>query len=117
MFDTIALHNTTGNGYSQDFFVARLNDIATASPGEAVPADGIVVYPNPASSEITLSGHGQIPGETMITILNFRGEQIMQEKFNYPDNLEMDVSNLASGLYLLQIRTNRGLESKKLVIQ
>ncbi len=116
-FDTISLHNTSGNGFSQDFFVARLNDIVTTIPGEAVPADGMVIYPNPAGRRIIINGNGKIHGETMITVLNSRGEQIMHQQFTSQDIMEMDVTNLDCGLYLLQLRTKSGVEVKKLVIR
>jgi hypothetical protein len=31
--------------------------------------------------------------------------------------IEMDVSTLAKGIYLLKIQTNKGIETKKLVVQ
>jgi LEA14-like dessication related protein len=46
-----------------------------------------------------------------------KGEQVMQRKFQNPTPVEMDVSMLAKGIYLVKIQTGAGIESKKLVIE
>jgi LEA14-like dessication related protein len=53
----------------------------------------------------------------MITIFSLKGEQIMYGQFQNQNPVEMDVSMLAKGIYLVKIQTSEGVESKKLVIQ
>jgi hypothetical protein len=46
-----------------------------------------------------------------------KGEQVMQRKSQNQNVIEMDVSTLAKEIYLVNIQTRHGIESKKLVIQ
>jgi len=43
--------------------------------------------------------------------------QILQDKFRNKQQMEMDVSALTKGIYLVKIETTVGIESKKLVMQ
>jgi hypothetical protein len=51
-----------------------------------------------------------------ITILNMCGVQIMQEIFTNQNRIEMDVSRLTKGIYLVKLQTPAGIETKKLII-
>jgi hypothetical protein len=75
------------------------------------------VYPNPASNKITITRDRDLPGETMIAIFNMKGEQVLNDCFQNQNPVEMDVSTLESGIYLLKILTRKGNEVKKLVVQ
>jgi len=75
------------------------------------------VYPNPATNKISIETHGNLLGETTICIFNINGALLQQEKFQSQNLIEMDVSAMAKGIYLLQIQTKAGVESKKLVVQ
>jgi hypothetical protein len=45
------------------------------------------------------------------------GALLQQKKFQSQNLIEMDVSNLSKGFYLIKIQTKKGIETKKLVIQ
>ena len=75
------------------------------------------VYPNPATNKISIATQSNLQGETTICIFNMNGEILQQEKFQSQSLIEMDVSVLAKGIYLLQIQTKAGVENKKLVVQ
>jgi hypothetical protein len=75
------------------------------------------LYPNPSFNKITIANTTKLPGETMISVFNMKGEQIIQGKFQNQTPIDMDVSTLAKGIYLVKIQTKAGVESKKLVIQ
>ena len=53
----------------------------------------------------------------MISIFNMDGEQVMQDVNITQNHLELDVSTLVKGIYLVKIRTKLGIETKKIVIQ
>jgi hypothetical protein len=75
------------------------------------------VYPNPATNKISITTKSNLQGETTICIFNMNGAILQQEKFQSQSLIEMDVSAMAKGIYLLQIQTKAGVENKKLVVQ
>jgi len=116
-FDTISLQNTSNSGYSQDFFIAKLNDVINSIPEEPFSFNNFRIYPNPANNKITIKTNRNIQDETVIHVLNINGEQILTYKFQSRNNFEMNVSTLKSGIYIVKIQTNVGVEIKRLLIQ
>ena len=103
------------------------NQIAwTSSPGNecrltsitenAFPENQIVISPNPTNDKITVTIN-KFTGETVISVFNMRGEQVIQDKFRNQNTVEMNVDMLPQGIYIVKIQTNSGIESEKLVIQ
>jgi hypothetical protein len=74
-------------------------------------------YPNPATNKISITTKSNLQGETIVCIFNMNGAILQQDKFQSQNLVEMDVSTLAKGIYLLQIQTKAGVETKKLVVQ
>lgn len=75
------------------------------------------VYPNPATNKISVKNHNNLQGETTICIYNMNGALLKQEKFQSQNLIEMDVSAMEKGIYLVRIQTKAGVETKKLVVQ
>jgi photosystem II stability/assembly factor-like uncharacterized protein len=75
------------------------------------------IYPNPATNKISITTNSNLHGETTVCIFNMNGALLQQEKFQSQNLDELDVSNLAKGFYLVKIQTNKGIETKKLVVQ
>jgi hypothetical protein len=53
----------------------------------------------------------------MISIISISGQQLMQASFQNQQQVDMDVSTLSKGMYLVKIQNKVGIETKKLVIQ
>ena len=79
--------------------------------------ENINVYPNPANNKITITNNKEIREEAIISIYQINGQLIMLDKFQNQKLIELDVSNLSNGIYLLKIQTKEGMEVKKLVIK
>jgi len=103
------------------------NQIAwTSSPGNEcrltaitenpLPENQIVISPNPANDKITVAIN-KLAGETGISVFDMNGKKVLQDHFQSHTTVEMDVSTLAKGIYLVKIETMERIESKKLVIQ
>jgi hypothetical protein len=75
------------------------------------------IYPNPATNKIRIETQSNLQGETILCIFNMNGALLQQEKFQSQNLIELDVSALAKGFYLVKIQMNKGIESKKLVVQ
>lgn len=71
------------------------------------------IYPNPASNQVNLAISEDLKPET-IRIISLAGQVLINKAF---DNSSIDISNIPTGIYLLQVMLpNRITTSKKLVI-
>jgi len=86
--------------------------------GESSPAGTLVIYPNPANSEIFLK---DLTGKTDISeciVTSIDGRELLRMKPVQQDGISrIPVSNLSNGLYLLQVVTSSGNFSRKILIQ
>lgn len=71
---------------------------------------GVVFYPNPASQSIQLSKEF---GEGIIKIYNLEGQLELQES----NVTEVNIEDLESGMYIIQVENERGIHSTKLIIE
>lgn len=71
------------------------------------------IYPNPASSEILVSHNSTL---SRIVIYNELGKLVIDQQVDNVQKMSLDVSNLVSGLYFLQIHSDSGVFVKRLVI-
>lgn len=72
------------------------------------------VYPNPASDHIIIKSSVESNGEVEIT--NSLG-QIVYAEGTESTNFKVDVSKFKSGVYLLRIKTSKGIETSKFVVE
>ena len=75
------------------------------------------IYPNPAKNKITISFRLPLAEETDITIINLKGEQMVDERFRDQNQIRMDVGMLRKGIYLVKVQTGEGIKVKKLEIE
>jgi uncharacterized protein (TIGR03790 family) len=88
--NTVSLHNLTSN-------------------------DDIDIYPNPATGIFTLELNN-LRGQ-QINIVNQLGQYINASKTEFSNGTYMlDLSNQPTGIYLIQIKTDKGIITKKLVV-
>lgn len=83
-----------------DVFVLKLNQASVTGLKETPPALNVQIYPNPASSAILIKT--DVPIET-VSIYNLSGQLVQQENAN-----TFSVEPLASGVYILNIKTEKG---------
>jgi len=92
-----------------------LNCSGSVGVNEQVSQSSLMVYPNPATSQLTidlgisasLNGQNQI-----ITILDVTGKTV---KTIITNNNTIDVSNLVKGIYFLQVQTEKGIINSKFI--
>jgi hypothetical protein len=71
----------------------------------------IEMYPNPTKGNVTIKAPSMI---SKVEIINALGQTLLVKEVN-ADNTEIDMSNLAKGVYLVQMHTSGGPIIKKLV--
>ncbi len=79
------------------------------------PESGYSLFPNPANSTITIKAADNTNSLSVdITILNCNGILVKTVSHNdFP--VQVDISNLASGIYFVRIETAKSVETKKMV--
>jgi photosystem II stability/assembly factor-like uncharacterized protein/uncharacterized protein YqfB (UPF0267 family) len=77
----------------------------------------ITIYPNPAKDIIRVENNNNNQEAITIRIFDVAGIQILTNSFKNQNSIELDVSNLVKGIYLLQVQIHNVIENKKLIIQ
>ncbi len=80
-----------------------------------VAADEMVVYPNPTNAAATILNKGDLKMER-IEIYNIADQVVYRADADSKDKHVLQLSNLASGVYTIQIFTDKGNVSRKLDI-
>lgn len=123
MFARIHCYTKQGQTYSFYGTYSLPNNIAQISCSTFPNADRqslnsenfnqsqVAIYPNPAINTITLSSNDRI---NLIVVYDIQGREI-QTKSVYGTDVTMDVSNLQAGTYLIQIKTDKGKTTSKLI--
>jgi hypothetical protein len=73
----------------------------------------IRIYPNPAKDKIIIET-GEIIGESILIICNVNGQEILKQQMK-GRKIQIDISSLASGSYLVKLKNNKTIEVKILV--
>jgi photosystem II stability/assembly factor-like uncharacterized protein len=92
------LKTTNGGGYP-----VGLND-------QQQTANTLTIYPNPASTTITI----ETPSKWSLSILNFTGQQLLQQGIT-ESTTTLDVSGLPSGIYVVKLAGEKGMQVGKFI--
>jgi type IX secretion system substrate protein len=100
--------------YYQQYALADVKNVAAA-------AENIKVYPNPASSQVTIDRPDAVIGSrTTLTLLNMSGQVIQTETLPWAKQSEtMSLSGIAPGIYFLLVQDAKGktLSTNKILRQ
>ena len=100
--------------------------ICTGTPVETrMQTNPVTVFPNPASSQVTIimnKGNAVIPNSAedkikAIKIYDVTGRLRKQQHYNNATNVTINVSDLLSGIYFVEIISNHGSIRKNLNIK
>ncbi len=79
---------------------------------EKIEQRNISVYPNPSQSVVNIST--SINGDLDMEVFSLNGQSLNQQQFE--KSTQVDVSNLPSGIYFLQIKGEGILETRKIIV-
>jgi type IX secretion system substrate protein len=108
------------NGCNRIFAAPAINNVAmriTAFPSlktTEFSASAFNVFPNPVGNAITVSNDKNILINA-ISISDMNGRIVKQQSFNNVTELEMNVSELALGVYTMNISSGEGNTIKKII--
>ena len=91
------------------------NSLSTKDYNNAI-TQKLNIFPNPASNIVTIKMDDEIEIEN-VEIYNLIGKKVISENVNNQKNIELNVSNLSKGIYVVKAKVNNFIISKKLIIQ
>ena len=74
----------------------------------------VQIFPNPANTTLNVSFIEPISG--IVSLVDVSGQLVLERTFNKQKLIEINVSNCKKGIYLVLIKTNQELYSKKIII-
>lgn len=78
---------------------------------------GVLLYPNPATDFVTLSiANAPQYGNLRVTVYNAVGQAVYAISGNVPSEVNLDLSAYGQGVYFVEVRSNEGVTTKRLVI-
>jgi len=125
---TKGTYNELNSVYAVDInscFIAGLNGtiLKTTNGGGMVSGAEVLesggefkVYPNPANHKIKIELAGNRQAEITVHIYNLNGVLLLMKLFSFQSSLEMDVSSLAKGMYIIELQSSGTTESCRLVV-
>lgn len=131
-FDNVMSGNIILNGGSTLYFhvapyfagltgtyMLEMTITRTPSTGavENLLADKIKVYPIPAKEFVVIDWNDIQGGAKQLSLLNSQGQSVLTTDLtDQPKTLQLSLGNLSNGVYLLQLHTDRGILTKKIII-
>ena len=107
------------NGYGNSTFVDNINvaGLLGISKNELIGA--ISLYPNPANNKVNITVNNNAYDSILIQVVNSLGQRLQSLESNgqSTNNFSLDVSNLATGLYFINIDVDGVKIPKKLLVQ
>ena len=107
------------NGYGNSTFVDNINvaGLLGISKNELIGA--ISLYPNPANKKVNITINDNAYDSVLIQVVNSLGQRLQSIESNgqSTNNFSLDVSNVATGLYFINIDVDGVKISKKLLVQ
>jgi len=79
----------------------------------------LVAFPNPASDLLTINVGLETVSAIDIEILNLEGKRIQHNEFDAAQvgTVVLNISDIPNGVYVLNVRTEEGMKSQKIVVQ
>jgi len=81
---------------------------------DEVLATKFKMYPNPVTNVVNITNSERLQVQ-QISVYDVTSKQLLTQSFNNETNIQLNVENLASGTYMLHLKTNEGIAVKKLV--
>jgi len=75
---------------------------------------GVNIYKNNRNS-LHISGLNEI--KTLVKLYNIEGKQVLSKNFSKRNNVDVNLPNLATGIYILKLETEKGNLNKKIILE
>lgn len=100
--------------------IVSANNISTSLKNQSKNSDAFTVFPNPVNNDLTVSYNLNNSSKTEIRIYDVTGKLVVLNKteelpVGY-NTAKIDVSNLNSGVYMVELKTKESSSMKKFII-
>ena len=79
-------------------------------------AGALMIVPNPTSGHLSVIFPDQFNQEADLTVYDLTGRRIQQQVASTPKKVEFNLSDLPDGLYMMLIRVDKQLVTRKIVV-
>ncbi|MDP2188051.1 MAG: T9SS type A sorting domain-containing protein [Sphingobacteriaceae bacterium] len=76
----------------------------------------LVTWPNPTSDAVNLQLRNVVDETIIVRLLSRNGAELGQKRFSPNDIIRFEVSNVAPGVYFLEVITSKGKRTEKVVV-
>ena len=97
--------------------VRNLDDLTNNNQNEYYNSNEVLIYPNPANSYVTIQYKNNQSVQSLLTLRDIRGQEVLSEKVVFDKVYNMDLNNIKGGIYFLTLTNNKEKIVKKIVIQ
>ena len=73
------------------------------------------IYPNPANEKIIISPRVNVSGQVVVCLLDFTGKEIIKERYDDNQKIEIPIEYLAGGIYFVKIQCGDHFVVNKLI--
>jgi hypothetical protein len=116
-FDSVTLFNADTNGIQCDIFVGKLGNVITGIENPQ-RLHHFSLFPNPASGMISITLPSSLQTCSM-TIYDVLGHCVSSKSIKIQDQIfeyRFDISDFSQGIYFLTLKSDKILETKKLIV-
>ena len=110
----------SGDGVSSQIITIIQAGISVNAIYEIFENSIITIYPNPASDKFYIKSNSDIKHDIIISIYDNAGKLMYSDKIDElpaDDVVEIDISNLTYGTYILQLNNTKSIKIKKIIKQ
>ena len=78
------------------------------------------MYPNPATNNVNVTFSSEESANAVLSVMNLMGQTVYTENVNIQEGYNMvnlSVNNFRSGVYMVNIKTNKGTSTQKLIVK
>lgn len=113
---SIKVQETSANGCKGDQQTLNITMLWPVGLADMAYKAQAVLFPNPVAASLFITLTNSTAKHTKINIRNAAGAQVLEKETEYNDKpLEIDMSGLSSGLYLIEITSGNELYRQKFI--
>jgi subtilisin-like proprotein convertase family protein len=116
---TFGVNDGAGGYFGTPRFNIKIDPNAEPSgSGTVVEGSRLGLFPNPAASRVTVELPREVAGSSLLTVSDLQGRSWLRREFSGRlRTAELSISDLPVGMYLVQVRTDSGYFTGKLVVE
>ncbi|MFL5753202.1 MAG: GEVED domain-containing protein [Bacteroidia bacterium] len=114
--DSTSACSAFATGETEDYLITIVGGLAVGIENYNEAAS-IEIFPNPSQGEVTISVKSMYAGKSVCQLIDLNGKIIVSENLTGNCTKKIDLSLFEKGVYLLRYLNEKGLITKKIVLQ